>query len=165
VAGDDDADPDEVAARLHDLLAARPGLAVTRSGVVDGPGAVPGEANLGVLLLLVLVGYIAIAVVNSLVVATLARRAELGLLRVVGATPEQRRRVPRWEAVFLAATACVVGTLVALPGLVGMTYSLSNGDRLVPAIAPSAYALVLAVTFALVLAASAVPARAAKRPA
>lgn len=160
---DDEVDPDEVAERIHDLLATRPGLEVTRSGVVDGPVAVPGEANLGVLLLLVLVGYIAIAVVNSLVVANLARRAELGLLRVVGATPGQRLQVPRWEAVFLAATACVVGTIAALPGLVGMTYSLSNGDRLVPAIAPAAYALILAFTFALVMTASALPARAAMR--
>ena len=159
----DDADPREVAERIHELLATRPGLEVTRSGVVDGPAAVPGEANFQVLLLLVLVGYIAIAVVNSLVVANLARRAEFGLLRVVGATPRQRLLVPRWEAVFLAATACIVGTLAALPGLVGMTYSLSNGDRLVPAIAPAAYAVIVAFTFALVMAASAVPARAAMR--
>jgi putative ABC transport system permease protein len=160
---DDDTAPDDVEARIHELLATRPGLTVTRSTVVDGPAAVPGEASFQVLLLLVLIGYIAIAVVNSLVVAILARRSEFRLLRVVGATPVQRQQVPRWEAVFIAATACVVGTLVALPGLVGMTNSLSNGDRLVPAIDPVLYTAIVASTFALVMAATALPARAARQ--
>jgi putative ABC transport system permease protein len=160
---DESAAVSEVTAALHDLLATRPGLAVTPSPVVNEPASAPGEAAFQVTLLLMLFGYIAIAVVNSLVVATLARRSEFSLLRILGVSPAQRRRVPRAEAVFLAATACVTGTLATLPGLIGLTYALSNGARLVPAIDPVVYAVIVVLTFVLVTAGTALPARLAMR--
>jgi putative ABC transport system permease protein len=155
--------PAEVAAGIDELLTTRPGLTVTSAPVVNEPASAPGEAAFQITLLLMLFGYIAIAVVNSLVVATLARRSEFSLLRVVGVSPAQRRQVTRWEAVFLATTATVTGTLATLPGLIGLTYALSNGERLVPAIDPVAYVVVVALTFVLVTVGTALPARMAMR--
>lgn len=159
----DDASVTDVEARIRELLAARPGLEVTRSPVANPPATAPGEAGFQVMLLLIIFGYIAIAVVNSLVVATLSRRPEFAVLRSVGATPLQRRRVPRWEAVFLATTACVVGTVAAFPGLAGVAYGLSGGDRVLPAVDPVVYGVIVALTFGLVLTASALSARRAMR--
>ena len=48
--------------------------------------------------LLVIVGYLIVAVVNSLVVATNVRRREIALLRLVGMTRAQVLRAMRWEA-------------------------------------------------------------------
>jgi putative ABC transport system permease protein len=155
----DDATAEDVAARIRLLTAGQPGLEVTRSPVLAAPSAATGEATFQILLLAILFGYIAITVVNSLVTATLAQRSRLALLRLVGATPAQLRRLPRAEAMFVATTACVAGTLAALPGLSGMAYSLSNHERIVPAIGPVAYAVIVTLTFALVAGATALPAR------
>ncbi|MGW0658024.1 FtsX-like permease family protein [Streptodolium elevatio] len=154
----------QVERRIRSLLADVPGAEVTRSdsafatGAGDAPG---GEDKFGLLILMVLFGYIAIAVTNSLVTATLSRRSEFALLAAVGATPRQRRSTLRWEAAFLGVTACLVGTAFALPGLFAMTYALSNGDRVLPAIDPVTYAGIVAFTFLLVFAATALAGRAA----
>ncbi len=153
----------DVAARIRRLLADRPGLDVAASPPGAEPTSAPGDTNFQLLILLVIFGYIAIAVVNSLIITTLARRTEFGLLAAVGATPRQRRRVPRWEAVFLATTACILGTAAALPGLAGVAYALSNGERLLPTIDVRIYLGIVVVTFALVLGATAFPARSAMR--
>ena len=148
-----------------------PGAEVTRSapdagggdeGDGDGSGSGGRDAT-GLLILIILFGYIAIAVANSLITAALARRAEFAPLETVGATPRQRRATLRWQAVFLAATACITGTALALPGLIAMTYALSDGNRLVPAIDPIAYAGILVFTFLLILGATASAGRAIVR--
>ncbi|GCD97037.1 ABC transporter permease [Embleya hyalina] len=158
----------QVERRIRDGLADVPGAEVTRSGSVDdgasgASGASGGEDRFGLLILVVLFGYIAIAVTNSLVTATLSRRSEFALLAVVGATPRQRRSVLRWEAAILGVTACVVGTGFALPGLFAMTYALSNGDRIMPAIDPFSWAGIVAFTFVLVFSATALAGRAVMR--
>ncbi len=153
----------QVEARIDERLGSHLALEVHRFAPVQDASIARDETTFQTFLLLIVWGYIAIAVVNSLVLATLARRSELALLHAVGATPSQRRRVRRWEALFLAAAGCAVGTLAALPGLAGVTYSLSNGERFVPAIAPGPYLLVVVLTFALVLATSALSGRSAMR--
>lgn len=98
-----------------------------------------------------------IAVVNTLVMATAARRREFALLRLAGATRRQIRRMLRWE------TACVVGIAVALGGAVAWAtltaYSLGmTGTGTVHA--PLAGCLAIAAAGAgLAYAATAVPAR------
>lgn len=160
----DSASLSQVENLIRHQLADVPGAIVTQGGVPDpADEGSSGEAKFGLLLLLVLFGYIAIAVTNSLVTTTLSRTPEFNLLRAVGATPRQRRATLLWEAAFLATTACVVGTAFALPGLVAMTYALSNGDLLMPAIAPATYTAVIALTFTLVFTATALAGRAALR--
>jgi putative ABC transport system permease protein len=122
-----------------------------------------GDAALQVMLLLVLLGYIAIAVANSVVITTLGRRREFSVLRVVGTTPAQLRRVGRVEGVFLAAAGGVVGMVLAAPGLAAMAYALSHGATIVPSIDPVSYAAVVTATCALALGVSAVSTRLAMR--
>ena len=141
------------------LLRDRPGLSVGTSPVVADAEVAAGEGALRLLLLAVLAGYIAIAVANSVVVTTLARRREFFVLGVIGTTPHQLRRMARVEGLFLAAAACVLGTGIAVPGLATMTAALSHGEMVVPSIAPATYAGIVAITFALALGATAVSAR------
>lgn len=150
----------EVEQRIRDLLTDRPGLDVDRAASDGAGGGSGGEGNVQLLLLVVLFGYIAIAVTNSLIVAILARRPEFALLAIVGATPSQRRRALRWEAVFLATAACIIGTAFALPGLIAMTHALSDGDRIVPAIDPGLFTGLVASTFVLTLGVTALAGRA-----
>jgi putative ABC transport system permease protein len=158
----------EVEHRIHHQLADRPGVDVTRSASGGADNSSSGGDKFGLLVLIILFGYIAIAVANSLITATLSRRSEFALLASVGATPHQCRGIWRWEAVFLATTSCLVGTAFALPGLIAMTYALSNGDLIAPAIDPIAYSGIVAFTFVLVLSATTLSGRAiihAHRPA
>ncbi|MFC0625796.1 ABC transporter permease [Kribbella deserti] len=146
--------------RIAERLQDQPGVEVVRSPVVSDAEATVGDpASFQVVLLVILWGYIAIALVSSLVVGNLARRAELALLHAVGATPGQRQRVGRWEAAFIAATACVVGVAAAFPGASGLVYALSNGDRAVPAIAVGGLLVVIVLTSALVFGAGELSAR------
>ena len=62
--------------------------------------------------LLVIVGYLIVAVVNSLVVATNVRRREIALLRLVGMTRAQVLRAMRWEALMTVVCAVLLGTVV-----------------------------------------------------
>jgi putative ABC transport system permease protein len=149
--------------RIHHQLADRPGIKVSDSPSADTRDGSGGEGKFGLLMLMILFGYIAIAVTNSLIIATLSRRSEFALQAAIGATPRQRRGIWRWEAIFLATVACIVGTASALPGLIAMTYALSNGDRIAPAIDPILYTGIVVFTFVLVLTATALPARAIMR--
>ena len=153
----------DVERQIAEQLAGRPGLEVTSGTPAGQPEEAAADVAFPVLLLLILWGYIAIAAVNSLVITTLARRAEFTCLRVVGATPAQRRRTVRCEATLLAATACFVATVASIPGLCGLTFALSNGERILPGVDVSMYALILATSFALVLVATDLAARRAMR--
>ncbi|CCH33987.1 ABC transporter permease [Actinosynnema sp. NPDC047251] len=66
----------------------------------------------------VILGYIAIAVANTLVLSTAQRRREFALLRLVGGTRRQVVRMMRAEAGTLVGIAVVVGTLIAALPLV-----------------------------------------------
>lgn len=149
----------EVKQLLAGQLDHRPGLELTAPTEVPHPPESSADTAFPVLLLIILWSYIAIAVVNSLVIMTLARRREFALLRVIGATPSERRRTARWEAVFLATSACLLATIAILPGLCGLTYALSNGERLLPSISITVSAGIVAVCFALVLTAIELPVR------
>jgi putative ABC transport system permease protein len=153
----------EVERQIAEYLAERPGLEVGYSATAGQLAEEPADGVFPVVLLLILWGYIAITVVNSLVITTLARRAEFARLRIVGATPTQQRRTVRWEATFLAATACLVATVASLPGLCGLTFALSHGERIFPRIDIATYTVVVATSFVLVMAATELPARKAMR--
>ena len=72
--------------------------------------AMVAQTGVSAILNAVLLGYIAIAVVNTLVLSVTARSRELGLLRMVGAHPRQVRAVVRVETAVLVTAAVVIGT-------------------------------------------------------
>jgi len=111
--------------------------------------------------LFVILGYIAIAVVNTLVMATAARSREFALLRLVGTGARQVRRMTRIEACIVVGIALVVGSLAALPPLVGVSIGMTESP--LPSIAPLPYATIVAVTAVLGLLAIGIPTRVALR--
>jgi len=132
----------------------------------DGLGAA-GESErsaqswTSLIALSVLLAYLAVAVVNTLVMATAERGREFALLRLVGSSRRQVRAMMRAEAVMVVTIASVVGTLIALPPLVGVSLGVSGQP--IPAISPVTYAAIIAATVTLGLIAIAIPTRARLR--
>ncbi|NKS01130.1 FtsX-like permease family protein [Rhodococcus hoagii] len=119
------------------------------------------QAWVSIVALAVLLGYLAVAVVNTLVLATAERGREFALLRLVGASSRQVRGMMRAESVIVVTVAAVVGSLIALPPLAGVAAAVSG--RPIPSVDPRVYALILGVTVLLGLVAIAIPTRTAMR--
>ncbi|WP_318307714.1 ABC transporter permease [Amycolatopsis solani] len=126
----------------------------------DAAGA---QSAVTLVLNLVLIAFIAIAVVNILVLATAARVREFALLRLVGAKPRQVRAMTRAEAAVVVVAAIVLGSLAALPPLIGVSLSLTG--TALPTVPPLIYAGILAAAAVVGWGAIAIPARFALRPA
>ncbi len=119
-----------------------------RADLLAAPGA--GGAGDGVLNLLfqtILLAYLAIAVVNTLVLATTARAREFALLRLVGASRRQVRATTNGEARIVVVTALLFGTLAAAPPLVGLSAGLTTSP--VPRVPVGGLAAIVALTVAL----------------
>lgn len=67
------------------------------------------------------------SVASTLTITVRERAEEIGLLRTVGATPRQARRLVRGEAAVVAAVAAVLGALVAWPAGAGLLALLRAG--------------------------------------
>src|SRR4051794_33868323 len=102
-------------------IRARSGRAVVLTGAARGAAEPNPErdaiAGAGVLLglMTMTVGFVAVFSISSSFAFSVAlRRRELGLLRAVGATPRQIRRLVLREAALVAAAAGVAGALASL---------------------------------------------------
>ena len=91
--------------------------------------------------LLVIMGYLIIAVVNSLVVATHVRRREIALLRLVGVTRAQLLRAMRWEVLMTVVCAVLLGTAVG--GLPLVVQSIGFLGSIIPAGSPLTYVAIV----------------------
>ncbi|MFK3677161.1 ABC transporter permease [Microbacterium sp. NPDC090218] len=91
-----------------------------------GAGAQSQQGWVNLIALLVILGYIAIAVVNTLVMATGERSRELALLQLIGSSRGQVRTMMRIEAVLVAVIAMVFGVVVAIPPLIGVSMGISG---------------------------------------
>jgi putative ABC transport system permease protein len=111
--------------------------------------------------LVVLLAYIAIAVVNTLVMATASRTREFALLRLIGSARRQVVHMMRIESLIVIAVAAIVGTLAAIPPLIGFSIGLTESWR--PSIPPTVYLGILGITAALGLLAIGLPTRFALR--
>lgn len=158
-----DADQGEVADELAALDERYPGIEVLDKGGLSAAQQQTAVAGLvGSALPLVLVfGYIAVAVANTLVMTTLARGREFALLRLVGATREQVTRMMRIETLMLILIAVVVGTVVPLLPLTTVSLGLTGSP--VPYIPPLLYLGIVAVTSLLAVAAVLLPTKLALR--
>ncbi|MFE6893046.1 FtsX-like permease family protein [Streptomyces sp. NPDC057694] len=84
---------------------------------VTGSAGSPGDVWLDYLGTGLYAGFAAIASANTLVMISLERRRDLALLRVVGSQRRQIRAMAFWEAVVVAGTALLIGTVIALATL------------------------------------------------
>ncbi|GAB2785784.1 ABC transporter permease [Amycolatopsis magusensis] len=121
------------------------------------------QSAVNLLLNLLLLGFIAIAVVNILVLATAARVREFALLRLIGAKPRQVRSMMRGEAAVVVVAAVVLGSLAALPPLIGVSLSLTASP--LPTVPPLVYLGIVGAAAAFGWGSIAIPARIALRPA
>lgn len=78
------------------------------------------------LLAAVIVGYAAISLINTLIVATADRRREFGLQRLIGSTRGQVLRMMTAEALHTAIVGIVLGTAVAAGALVPFGLALDR---------------------------------------
>jgi putative ABC transport system permease protein len=95
----------------------------------------------------VLLGYIAIAVVNTLVMAAAARGDEFTALRLIGAGRKQIHAMMNGEARVVIVTALLTGLLAAVPPLIGISLGLTGSA--VPGFSPIGLLVIVAVTVAL----------------
>jgi putative ABC transport system permease protein len=122
-----------------DPEAARPALEAV---VADYPNAELNDAEEAVdkvvsqldLMLNVLTGMLALAIViallgiaNTLALSIMERKREIGLLRAVGMTRRQVRRMVRWEAVLIAVFGAVIGMLVGVGLGVAVVTAIGSG--------------------------------------
>ncbi|MDN3481203.1 ABC transporter permease [Arthrobacter sp. APC 3897] len=140
------------------------GLTVLDRDALGAAGAAERSAQswISVVGLLVLLGYVGLSVVNSLVMATARRRPELMLLRALGATDRQLRRMTGVEAALMVATAVMLGILLSLPPLLGIAFSVSGQP--VPTVVPGTFFALAGTTAALGLGSVAAATRVALRP-
>ncbi|MGV9313679.1 ABC transporter permease [Streptomyces sp. NPDC003691] len=110
----------------------------------------------GVLLL-----YVLIAVVNTLVMTVTARGREFAMLRLIGTTVRQTRRMMFMESWVVVLTALALGTLIALPPMVGSALALTG--RPVPHVEPVVWAAVAGSVALLGWLSTSLPTRAALR--
>jgi putative ABC transport system permease protein len=144
-----DADRAAVDTALHAALKPYPTVAIADRAAFTAAQdtALAGQSTVNLIVNLVLLAYIAIAVVNTLVLATAARVREFALLRLVGASRRQVRGMMRGEARIVIVAAIGLGSLAALPPLVGI--SLGMTDSFLPTVPPLAYLGIIAVAAAL----------------
>ncbi|MER2134433.1 MAG: ABC transporter permease [Arthrobacter sp.] len=154
-----DANPAELVPALEDL-----GLTVLDRESLNAAGAAErgAESWVNVLAMLILLGYLAVSVGNALVMSTARRRPEMLLLRRLGATDAQLRRMTGAESALMVAAAVVVGTVLALPPLMGIALNVSGQP--LPTIQPLVYLALAGGTALLGVGAVAAATRFALRP-
>ncbi|MFD5899811.1 FtsX-like permease family protein [Streptomyces sp. NPDC060366] len=119
------------------------------------------QAQVNYIAMGLIIAFTGIAVVNTLVMATSARRREFALLRMIGTTGRQLRAMLRWETLTVSLLAIVLGTTVAYATLTA--YSLGMTGTATPYAPPLTYLSVIATATALAFLSTALPARAAQR--
>ena len=149
--------PPSADAALRAVAAAHPGSTLadtaTRTGGLATDLAL--SAWLNRLLIAVMVGYTVVAAANTMVMAALARRRELAVLRLNGVTRRQIRRMVDAEQAGLLGTAVVLGGAIAAITLSSAVRALTGS--LVPYVPPLGWPVVLGGTTVLALATTVLP--------
>lgn len=128
-----------------------------------GDSARDANSLVNLIALAVILGYIAIAVVNTLVMATGERRREFALMQLVGSTRRQVRGMMRTESVMVVVLAAVLGVLIAGPPLIGISFGISG--QLLPNVSLSESVAIIGSLSIIGLISLAVATRAAMRSA
>lgn len=149
---------------VQEVLAAS-GFTVVNQGELLAAGDTARNANslVNLIALFVILGYIAITVANTLIMATGERRREFALLQLVGSTRRQVRGMMRMESVMVVVIAAVLGTFVAIPPLIGISLGVSGQP--IPNVSPVASLLIVGSLSALGLLSLAAGTRSAMRSA
>lgn len=144
-------------AALADLSRRYPGSTVVSAADLSGQVAqdLAIGAWLNKLLIAVMIGYAALAAANTMVIAALARRRELSLLRLVGVTRRQVKRMVHAEQAGLLGVALAIGTTIAAITLSSVMYAIA-GER-VPYVPTLGWVTIVGGTAALAIVAAVLP--------
>jgi putative ABC transport system permease protein len=155
----DGADAAALDAELARLAEQTPGVNVVDRATMRAADAEQARVNgwVNYLMIGVLLAFIAVAAVNSLVMATGERSRELALLRLVGATPRQVTRMVRVEALAVIGFGVLLGLTIAAATLV--PFSLAIAETAIPSLPWQVLAGVLVGAAVLGLGASELPAQ------
>ncbi|MCF2526697.1 FtsX-like permease family protein [Yinghuangia soli] len=159
----DDAQAPGTRAALDAAAAAFPGLKVLGRAEIeaarkDQQGT---QAQVNYVAMGLIIAFTAIAIVNTLVMATAARTREFALMRLVGMTRRQILLMLRWETLTAVLTATVLGTAIAWGTL--SSYAAGMTGTGTPYAPPATYAAIVGTAALLALAATVLPARLALR--
>jgi putative ABC transport system permease protein len=105
-------------------------LTDTEELIGDLEAQIDGLLNLLVVLLAFAVVIALLGIVNTLVLSVSERRREIGLLRAVGMSRRQVRRMIRWEAVLIAVFGAVMGLVVGLGLGTAVVVAVGQGLKL-----------------------------------
>ena len=143
---EDGVDPAAARPALEAVLAAYPNAKLN-----NAEEYLQSQASQLDLVLNVLTGMLAMAIViallgiaNTLALSIMERKREIGLLRAVGMTRRQVRRMIRWEAVLIAVFGAVIGLLVGVGLGVAVVMAIGAGIQVTVPWANLAIYLVLA---------------------
>ncbi|WP_433788972.1 FtsX-like permease family protein [Actinoplanes sp. CA-252034] len=144
-------------AALREIAAAHPGSALVETATLSGGLAedLALSAWLNRLLIVVMVGYTVVAAANTMVMAALARRREIAVLRLTGVTRRQVKRMINAEQVGLLGVAVLLGGTIAALTLSSVVRALTGS--LVPYVPPLGLVTVLGGTAVLALATTILP--------
>jgi putative ABC transport system permease protein len=111
--------------------------------------------HLSTVLLLLLLVFVGLGAANALVLTTAGRRAELALLHRTGATRRQLLRMAFVESALTGGLAWLVGTLVVIPAVVGVSVGLLGWH--LPVVALGTYAVVSSAVLVVAVGATVLP--------
>jgi putative ABC transport system permease protein len=144
----------DVAERIH---AKWPSLRVTPALEAARAGDAQNQQGAWELMVIISLGFTAIAVVNTFAIATAARRREYADLRLAGATAGQVHRMAGREAAITVAVGLLLGA--AVTGIVVGAFSVAQDGRFRVFVDTGTYASMLGGVAALGLVAGALPVR------
>jgi putative ABC transport system permease protein len=105
----------------------------------------------------------ALGVVNTLALSVIERTREIGLLRAVGATRRQIRRIIRWEAIVVALLGAVLGIAIGITAGTVLQRALVDSGIEVLDIPVTTLIVILALAVVIGILAAVLPARRAAR--
>jgi putative ABC transport system permease protein len=140
------------------------GAQVLSGGGIQAWQAAQQEANAAIqyLAMGLIIAFTLIAAVNTLIMAVLGRRGEFALLRMIGATRSQIRRLARWETLVVTLIAVAAGTVMSLITLIAFAHGMTGSWT--PAIPAPAYLAAVACVAVVTFLTTEAAARSALRP-
>ncbi|MFN3215160.1 MAG: ABC transporter permease [Acidimicrobiales bacterium] len=129
-------DDEAAAGELRDAVAATPGALLQSESeyVASASTGVDSIRNLVFAMLALTVVIAVVGVANTTVLAISERVREIGMLRAIGATQRDVRRIVRWEAALLAVMGTAIGLAVSILAAWALIGAVGGSDLTAAAI-------------------------------
>lgn len=163
VAAADGTSAEQLLAEVSDLVAPDPNVTASGRDVLFAEyDAQKLTANFAIyIMVLMIAGYSAITVINTLASSMVARRREFGLQRLAGSTRRQVMKMIAIEGGIVAVSGVTIGTIAA--AVIVVPVSVERLGTVIPAGPPWVYLMTVAFTVLLTLGAMLLPAWRATR--